>query len=59
MKDIVMILCCGEALIDFLPRKSADGAAVFQPLRWAGWALRFPISAGFQRISSATAWWRG
>jgi fructokinase len=26
-----MILCCGEALIDFLPRKGADGAEVYQP----------------------------
>jgi fructokinase len=26
-----MILCCGEALIDFLPRKGADGADVYQP----------------------------
>jgi fructokinase len=26
-----MIVCCGEALIDLLPRKGADGAAVFQP----------------------------
>ncbi len=26
-----MIVCCGEALIDFLPRKSADGADVYQP----------------------------
>ncbi len=25
-----MILCCGEALIDFLPRKGADGADVYQ-----------------------------
>lgn len=26
-----MILCCGEALIDFLPRKTADGATAYQP----------------------------
>jgi len=26
-----MILCCGEALIDFLPRKTADGAVAYQP----------------------------
>jgi fructokinase len=26
-----MILCCGEALIDFLPRKGSDGADVYQP----------------------------
>jgi fructokinase len=27
-----MILCCGEALIDMLPRKGADGADVYQPM---------------------------
>lgn len=26
-----MIVCCGEALIDFLPRKTADGALAYQP----------------------------
>ena len=26
-----MILCCGEALIDFMPVESADGALAFQP----------------------------
>ena len=26
-----MIVCCGEALIHFLPRKSADGSPVYQP----------------------------
>lgn len=26
-----MIVCCGEALIDFLPRKMADGALAYQP----------------------------
>jgi fructokinase len=30
-RGIAMILCCGEALIDFLPRKGADGAFVYQP----------------------------
>jgi fructokinase len=27
-----MILCCGEALIDFLPRDGKDGATVYQPV---------------------------
>ena len=27
-----MIVCCGEALIDFLPRNAADGATVYQPM---------------------------
>jgi fructokinase len=26
-----MILCCGEALIDFLPRETKDGALAYQP----------------------------
>ena len=26
-----MIVCCGEAVIDFLPRKTAAGAAAYQP----------------------------
>jgi fructokinase len=26
-----MIVCCGEALIDFLPRNTADGQAAYQP----------------------------
>ncbi|MCF6326726.1 MAG: carbohydrate kinase [Devosiaceae bacterium] len=26
-----MIICCGEALIDFLPAKTLDGASAFQP----------------------------
>lgn len=27
-----MILCCGEALIDFLPREGKDGASLYQPV---------------------------
>lgn len=27
-----MILCCGEALIDFVPRLTSDGAPAFEPL---------------------------
>jgi fructokinase len=26
-----MIVCCGEALIDFLPRKTTEGASAYQP----------------------------
>jgi fructokinase len=28
---LTMIVCCGEALIDFLPRKTADGQGAYQP----------------------------
>ena len=28
-----MIICCGEALIDMLPRESKDGEKTFAPYR--------------------------
>jgi sugar/nucleoside kinase (ribokinase family) len=37
MPDAPRILCCGEALIDMLPRKTADGDTAFQP--FAGGAV--------------------
>ena len=46
-----MIVCCGEALIDFLPRKSAEGAAVYQPL-CGGSVYNTAIALGRQGIST-------
>ena len=46
-----MIVCCGEALIDFLPRKSADGAAVYQPF-CGGSVYNTAIALGRQGIST-------
>ena len=48
-----MIVCCGEALIDFLPRKTVEGADSFQPfvggsvLNVAVALGRLGVSAGF------------
>jgi len=42
-----MILCCGEALIDMLPRKTSDGAEAFQP--HAGGAV-FNTSVALARL---------
>ena len=40
-----MIVCCGEALIDFLPRTGADGATLFQPFA-GGSVLNVAIAVG-------------
>lgn len=40
-----MIVCCGEALIDFLPRTGSDGASVFQPFP-GGSVLNVAIALG-------------
>lgn len=51
-----MILCCGEALIDMLPRKGADGADCFQP--FAGGAV-FNTSIALGRLDVPVALFTG
>jgi fructokinase len=51
-----MIICCGEALIDFLPRKSADGADVYQPFN-GGSIFNTAIALG--RLGIATGYFGG
>jgi hypothetical protein len=53
-----MILCCGEALIDMIPRKTADGADAFQPFNGGldDWAMTRACSAGCQMTSLVMAW---
>jgi fructokinase len=51
-----MIVCCGEALIDMLPRKSADGSAVFQP--FAGGSV-FNVAIALGRLAMPVAFFGG
>ncbi|MCA8880130.1 MAG: carbohydrate kinase [Rhodobacteraceae bacterium] len=51
-----MILSCGEALIDMLPRKSVDGAACFQP--FAGGAV-FNTAIALARLGAPSALFTG
>lgn len=51
-----MILCCGEALIDMLPRKNADGAYVYQPFN-GGSVYNTAIAMG--RLGTATGLFAG
>lgn len=51
-----MILCCGEALIDMLPRKGADGADVYQPFN-GGSVFNTAISLG--RLGTPTGFFAG
>jgi fructokinase len=51
-----MILCCGEALIDFLPRKGVDGADVYQPFN-GGSIYNTAIALG--RLGSAVSYFGG
>lgn len=51
-----MILCCGEALIDMLPRKSAAGEDAFAP--YAGGAV-FNTAIALGRLGTETAFFSG
>ncbi len=51
-----MIVCCGEALIDFLPRQGEDGAAVFQP--FAGGSV-FNVAIALGRLGVRTGFLSG
>ena len=51
-----MILCCGEALIDMLPRQSPDGEATFAP--HAGGAV-FNTSVALGRLGQPTGFFSG
>ncbi len=51
-----MILCCGEALIDMLPRKTDTGEAAFMPA--TGGAV-FNTAIALGRLGSETGFWYG
>jgi fructokinase len=51
-----MIVCCGEALIDFLPRKGADGADVFQP--FVGGSV-FNVAVAIGRLGAPAGYYGG
>lgn len=51
-----MILCCGEALIDMLPRETAAGAGAFQPLP-GGSVFNTAIALG--RLGASAGWFGG
>jgi len=51
-----MIVCCGEALIDFLPRATADGLACYQPFN-GGSIFNTAIALG--RLGQETGFFTG
>ena len=51
-----MILCCGEALIDMLPRKGADGVDLYQPFN-GGSVFNTAIALG--RLGTPTGFFAG
>lgn len=53
---VEMILCCGEALIDMLPRKGANGEDVYEPFN-GGSVYNTAIALG--RLGTATGFFAG
>ncbi len=51
-----MIISCGEALIDFLPRTGADGGAVFQP---ATGGSPMNVAVAMARLGASTGFFGG
>jgi len=51
-----MILCCGEALIDFLPRETREGALAFQP--FAGGSV-FNTAIALGRLAAPAGFFGG
>jgi fructokinase len=51
-----MIICCGEALIDFLPRTGADGNAAFQP---ATGGSPYNVAIAIARLGSKVGFFGG
>lgn len=51
-----MIICCGEALIDMLPRKGADGSDVYQP--FVGGSV-FNTAIALGRLGTPTGFFAG
>src|SRR4051812_1829490 len=56
MGGTFMIIACGEALIDMLPRQSTEGAAVFRP--FAGGSV-FNVAVALGRLGVQTGFFGG
>src|SRR5438034_659180 len=51
-----MIVCCGEALIDFLPRQTTEGDLAYQPMN--GGSI-FNTAIGLGRLDNPTGFFTG
>jgi fructokinase len=54
--SVTKILCCGEALIDFLPRTGADGKVLFEPC--AGGSI-YNVAIALGRLGVAAGYFGG